>query len=216
MVWSSIGEQLLDDCKIRSWLCEEGCGTAYRGHAGYTDRYQWHSTGCNCPVPSFASRHDGRPAAVAAHFRRRPHAVAAAAAARALGRLLQLWGDTELQAPVDVAVSSGYAFVVTSSEHGGERHRADAADGVGHVTPLSNAVRVAVKKDWVFVAENTAESDGSKLIAIDTAIKEMPEMITTLTMPPDVQDIAYPGGEFLFAVVGGLPSEWSSSWTSRL
>ena len=26
-------------------------------------------------------------------------------------------------------------------------------------------------------------------------------------MPPDVQDIAYPGGEFLFAVVGGLPGE---------
>ena len=36
-------------------------------------------------------------------------------------------------------------------------------------------------------------------------------MITTLTMPPDVQDIAYPGGEFLFAVVGGLPGGESNA-----
>ena len=88
---------------------------------------------------------------------------------------------------------------------------------VGHVTPLSNAVRVAVKKDWVFVAENTAESDGSKLIAIDAAIKEMPEMITTRcrrtcrTSRTRAASSSSPWWADCQARI-----ECSSSWTSRL
>ena len=124
--------------------------------------------------------------------------------------VLQLWGDTELpEAPMDVAASSGYAFVVASSELTVVNVTEPMQPMVvGHVTPLSNAVRVAAMNDKVaFVAENPAESDGSKLLVYNTIDKTMPTFFAMLTMPPDVKDIAYPGGDFLFAVVGGLPDE---------
>ena len=131
--------------------------------------------------------------------------VAAAAAAHALERPCSSSGarPSSRRRAVDVAVSSGHAFVVASSE----LTVVNVTDPmqpmvVGHVAPLSNAVRVAAKKDVAFVAENPADSDGSKLLVEHTIDKTMPTFFAMLTMPPDVQDIAYPGGDFFFAVRG--------------
>ena len=214
VVWSSNGDLLLGPegvCKSRWWLCDDGCGTAYKGHDGDPTRYQWHSTGCSCPVPSFAEvvAMVDQPPSLPPPPSPPPVPSPPPLPPTPWSGMLQLWGETELpEAPVDIAVSLGYAFVVASSE----LTVVNVTDPmqpmvVGHAAPLSNAVRVAAKKDVAFVAENPADSDGSKLLVYHTIDKTMPTFFAMLTMPPDVQDIAYPGGDFLFAVVGGLPAE---------
>ena len=51
--WTLTGTLVYNECKSRTWLCNRGCpGQEFAGPFS-NGRYDWYSTGCDCPVPDF-------------------------------------------------------------------------------------------------------------------------------------------------------------------